>query len=236
MNRSQLILAGVRVLGGALLACSVSCGQASGDGASGARDLLGLQLTPGVSITNAVYTISGPNGFFSAGSVDVGDSADVSVVIGHVPVGSGYELDLTATASDGQTICDGSTLFDVAVDKPSTTVSVHLVCAVPTGDVQVNATLNICPQIDELNASPTDVRVGGVVALTGSAHDTDNGPSPLSYKWSINGVPLKQVLPPILNFVCSSLGTFNFALSASDGDITPGCADTQSVTARCTAP
>jgi hypothetical protein len=237
MKRSNVAFAMTRVGWGALLACVVACGQspsAGSNGQSGAVDL-GLQLSPGVTVTQAVYTISGPNGFFSAGNVAVGESADLAVPVGILPIGVGYQLNLTAPASDGQTICNGNSVFDVTDGTPKT-VNVRLECAVPTGEVALTATLNICPMIDSLGASPTDVKLGGTVAVTSAAHDSDLGPSPISYKWTINGAALPPQSTPNLNFVCSQPGTFNFTLSVSDGDITPGCTDNLSVTARCSAP
>jgi hypothetical protein len=195
----------------------------------------GLQLAPGVTVSGAVYTISGPNGFLSAGNVAVGESPDLLVPVGTLPIATGYALNLTAPASDGQTVCNGSAQFDVSDSEPKS-LTVHLDCAVPSGDLTVNATLNICPMIDALGASPNEVRLGGTIALTSSAHDSDASPSPLSYKWTINGAPLPPQVQPNSNFACSQPGIFNFTLSVSDGDITPGCADSLSVTARCSAP
>ncbi len=65
-------------------------------------------------------------------------------------------------------------------------MTVHLTCheAPRTGSVSVNGTLNVCPQIDGIGASPTEVLVGGSVGLSASAHDTDGGPSPLAYHWT----------------------------------------------------
>jgi len=194
-----------------------------------------LELAPGVTVTQAVYTISGPSGFFSAGNVAVGESADLVVPVGTLPLGESYELNLTAPASDGLTICAGKATFDVTDSNPKS-VNVHLTCSVPSGDLSVTSTLNICPMIDSLGASPADVRLGGTIAVTSSAHDSDFGPSSLSYKWTINGASLPPQTQPSLNFACSQLGIFNFTLTVSDGDITPGCADTLSVVARCTAP
>ncbi len=221
MKRSKTRLA--RVCWAAALAGMTACGQApsaGSSGPSGAADF-GLQLSPGTTVTQGVYTISGPNGFFSAGNVAIGESADLAVPLDHLPIGTGYTLNVSALASDGLTSCDGSTIFDVTNTGPLT-VTVHLVCAVPSGDAAVTATFNVCPMIDSLSASPTDVRLGGTVALTSSAHDSDLGPSPLSYKWTINGAALNTLLQPNLNFACTALGTFNFTLSVSDGDITPG--------------
>jgi hypothetical protein len=237
MMRSKAALAAVRVGWGALLAGMIACGQsptASGSTSGGAVGF-GLQLSPGVTVSQAVYTISGPNGFFSAGNAAIGDSPDLAILVGSLPIGTGYQLDLTAPASDEQTICEGQSVFAVSDGNP-VTVLVHLVCAVPSGDVTVSSTLNICPMIDSLSASPTDVKNGGIVALTSAAHDSDSAPSPLSYKWSINGAPLMPGPQSYLNFVCSQPGSYNFTLFVSDGDITPGCTDTLSVTARCTAP
>lgn len=236
MKRFNVALMVARVGWGALLACEVACGQSPNAGGSGLPGAVGLdlQLSPGVTVSRASYTISGPNGFFSAGNVAVGESAELVVALGALPIGVGYELNLTARASDGLTICNGSSMFDVTDGNPKS-VTVHLECAVPSGELSVTASLNICPMIDRLGASPTDVKVGGLVALTSSAHDSDLGPSPLSYKWTINGAALAPQSSANLNFACSQQGTFNFTLSVSDGDITPGCVDNLSVVARCSA-
>jgi len=225
-----------RVGWGALLASLVACGQSPGAGGSRQSGAvgLGLQLAPGVTVSQAAYTISGPNGFFSGGNVAIGESTELLVAVGSLPLGVGYELNLTARASDGLTICEAKSLFDVPNGNPQS-VSVHLECAVPSGELALSDTLNVCPMIDSLGASPTDVKVGGLVTLTSAAHDSDLGPSSLSYKWTINGAALPPQSAANLNFACSQPGTFDFALSVSDGDITPGCVDDLSVVARCSA-
>jgi len=238
MKRSNIAQAVARVSWGAWFAFVAACGQSPSTGAqsrsSGAVGF-GLELSPGVTVTQAVYTISGPNGFFSAGNVAVGESADLVVPVGTLPLGDGYALDLTAPASDGLTICDGKAVFDVTDGNPKS-VNVHLSCAVPSGDLSITSSINVCPMIDSLSASPADVRLGGTIALTSSAHDSDFGPSSLSYKWTINGASLPPQALPNLNFACSQPGAFNFTLTVSDGDITPGCADVLAVAARCSAP
>jgi hypothetical protein len=183
-------------------------------------------------VASATYTISGPNGFESAGTVPVGDSPDLAVAVNHLPVGTGYEMDVSATSTDGSTECDGTATFDVA-DGSTVTVLVHLVCAAPSGDVNVTATVNVCPVLDSLGASPSEARLGGTIALTSSAHDADDGPAPLSYAWSVNAVQLKQ-RQQNLNFVCTTAGTVTLKVTASDGDPNPSCADTLSVDVRCT--
>ena len=226
--RSLLAIVGLRAL-----TLTASCSQGSahreleGVGAVG----LALEVSPGGSVTNATYTISGPNGFESAGTVSVGDSADVPVTVSHLPLGAGYEMDVTATASDGVTTCDGTATFDVT-DSVSSTVVVHLVCAVPSGDIQVTGTVNVCPVVDSLGASPDEVVVGGIISLTSSAHDSDNGPGPLTYSWTANGAPLKQHVPN-LNFACSSVGSVALKVTASDGDPDPSCADSLTINLRC---
>ena len=238
MKRSNVALTVARVGWKTLLVGVMACGQSpSGENPSPSGAVgFGLQLSPGVTVTQAVYTIAGPSGFFSAGNVAVGESAELVVPVGSLPLGEGYEIDLTAPASDGLTICNGKTLFDVTDGDPKS-LGVHLTCAIPSGALAVTSTFNICPMIDGLGASPADVRLGGTIAVTSSAHDSDVGPSSLSYKWNINGASLRETQQPQpnLNFVCSQPGAFNFTLTVSDGDITPGCADTLSVIARCSA-
>jgi hypothetical protein len=181
----------------------------------------------------ATYAIAGPNGFASAGTVPVGDSADVPVVLSHLPIGQGYELDLSATASDGVTVCDGNTTFDVADASATFTVVVHLDCAVPSGDVSVEATLNICPVVDGVDALPNSLTLGGVSSLSVAAHDSDHAPGPLAYAWAVNGIKLPRQTASTLGFACSSAGQITITASVSDGDPNPTCADSLGVQVSC---
>jgi hypothetical protein len=212
----------------------LSCGQAAtereGPGAVG----LALQVSPGNTLSSATYTISGPNGYASAGTVAVGDSPDVPVVVQHLPNGIGYELQVSGSASDGVTLCEGSATFDVTNDATST-VLVHLTCGVPSGDVQITGTFNICPMLDGLSANPNAIRVGGTASLTTTAHDSDNGPAQLSYRWSANGAVLKTTGPNLV-LACSSPGDIAIQVALSDGDSSPGCADQLSVSIHCNLP
>ncbi len=212
----------------------LSCSQ----GSTGSEDAgaigLALQVSPGNNVSSATYTISGPNGYESAGTVAVGDSPDVPVVVQHLPNGVGYQMEVSGTASDGVTQCQGTASFDVA-NNATSTVLVHLVCGVPSGDLQLNGTINICPMLDGLSANPSAIRVGGTAALTTTAHDADNGPAPLSYQWSANGALLKTP-GPNLTFACSSPGDVTIKVVLSDGDPSPGCADQLSVNLRCDLP
>jgi len=239
--RSLLRIEGVKSTANFLGALGVilgaaACGQGPSRGASESAAVGGqaLVISPGVTVSSATYTISGPDDFASAGTVPVGDSPDLSIVLGGLPIGTGYEIDVASTASDGVTTCEGSALFDVTGSP--TTVPVHLVCGVPTGDVQVTGSLNVCPVLDGLEASPAEARIGGRVSLAASAHDSDNGPSPIAYKWSINGAPLGNHPQPTLNFTCTSAGTASIKVSVSDGDPDPTCADSLTAAVTCTGP
>jgi hypothetical protein len=110
---------------------------------------------------------------------------------------------------------------------------VHLECAVPTGNVGLHATLNVCPVLDELSASPLALRLGGVSSLVAAAHDSDNGPALLAYSWAVNGVRVPRHTAPTLSFACSSVGVVTIVMSVSDGDPDPACADSSSVLVSC---
>ena len=215
---------------------AVGCGQGPSRGAdeSAAAGGQALVISPGVTVSSATYTIAGPNDFTSAGTVPVGDSPDLSIVLSGLPIGAGYEIEVASTASDGVTTCEATALFDVT--GPSTTVMVHLVCGVPTGNVQVIGSLNVCPVLDGLDASPAEARIGGRASLVASAHDSDNGPSPIAYKWAINGAPLGNHPQPTLNFTCTSAGTVAIKVSVSDGDPDPTCTDSLAAFVTCTGP
>ena len=207
------------------------CGQGSGSELAGRAGASGqaLDLGSGVTVTSASYRITGPNGFSSAGTVAVGDSADVSVPVSGLPPGTGFQMDLAATASDGMTVCEGVSTFDVPASGTATVV-VHLTCGIPSGEAQVTATTNICPAIDALQALPTEARLGGHMSLSVSAHDADNGPNALAYRWSANGRTLNGQVQSTLTFTCTSVGSVTIMVAVSDG--TP-CTDSATVTLTC---
>lgn len=194
----------------------------------------GLQVSPDASVTSATYTISGPNGFARTGTVRVGDSPDVPVVISPpLPIGRGYKLDLSAAASDGVIVCKGSTTFDVADSSATPTLIVHLECTAPSGSANLQTKANICPVLEGLNASPLNLKLGGVSSLSMAAHDSDNGPALLAYSWAVNGVRLPRQTAPTLSVACSSLGEVTIAATVSDGDPNPTCAGSSSVKVSC---
>jgi hypothetical protein len=198
---------------------------------------LALQLQPGITINTVTYSITGPGTFTKTGSIDVSNSTTISTVIGAIPAGTGGSITLSATTADGATQCGGSASFNVTAHA-TTAVTVHLTCheAPRTGSVLVNGSLNVCPAIDGVSASPAEVLVGGSVSLGVTAHDTDSAPSPLTYHWTASSGALSDPSSQNPRFTCTGAGTATLTVTASDGDSAPNCADTSTVTVECSAP
>jgi hypothetical protein len=211
-------------------ACSTESGPAS------ERDLgsigLSLELAGGASLDSVSYAITGPNGFARAGTIDTSRSAIVSTTLGGLPAGSGFSITLDGTATDGGTHCAGAASFDVTAHM-TTTVSVHLSCKEPahTGSVLVNGTLNVCPTLDGISASPAEVLVGSSLALTASAHDSDSGPAALAYHWTTTSGTLSAADAQNPTLTCTQAGAVTVRVTATDSD----CSDTLSTTVTCTA-
>src|SRR5262252_3609264 len=161
----------------------------------------------------------------------------ISTTIGAIPAGAGYSIALSAMTTTGGTSCGGSAPFNMTAGQ-TTQVAVHLVCqeAPRFGSVLINGTINICPQIDALGASPAEALVGRSIGLSSSAHDSDAGPSALTYSWSASSGILTGATTPDPRFTCTAPGTATLTLTASDGDAAAGCPAVQSVTVACTAP
>jgi hypothetical protein len=231
-----LLLAGAS---SAALLCSCSSGTegdaSSADTQSSASIGLDLQLGSGLALNQLTYTISGPASFLKTGTLDVSNSTIVSGIIAGLPVGTGYTISLSGSTTDGGTTCVGSASFSV-VARQTALVSVHLQCeqAPLNGSVSVNGTLNICPVADGIMANPSEVTVGSTIALSASAHDSDNGPAPLSYTWSATSGTFSDATAAAPTFTCTTPGTATIAVSVSDGDTDAGCADQTSVTVTCT--
>ena len=129
-----------------------------------------------MTINTVSYAITGPTASRSRGGINVTNSATLSAVIGGLPAGNGYTITLTATGTDGTTNCGGSAMFNVTAGTV-TKVNVTLDCHQPakTGSVAVNGTINVCPNLDALSASPAEVAVGSSLSLSAVADNPTTG-------------------------------------------------------------
>jgi acid phosphatase len=197
---------------------------------------LNLQLGAGVSLTTVSYTIAGPNGFSRAGTIDVSDTATISAVIGGLPFGTGFSITLTGKIVDGRGTCVGSATFDI--DRATTKqVSVHLVCDIQpnTGSILVTGTVNACPRVDSIGATPAEIALGGgPTTLSASASDADHAPSALTYTWTATSGTLSNASSPNATFACTSVGTVTVTVAVSDGD--SACATRESMSITCSEP
>ena len=114
-------------------------------------------------------------------------------------------------------------------------VTVPLTCKETsrTGSVMVSGALNFCPTIDGLGASPAEVIVGGSVALSALAHDSDAGPSALSFAWTASSGTLSSASAQNPTFTCTTPGTATISLALSDGDPLATCADALTTQVTC---
>jgi hypothetical protein len=126
-GRWLALLAGV-----ALLASCESSPNGSGAEPGGADPDVGsfsMQLKVGGSFhfSQVNYTVS-RSGFQKTGSVDVSGSSTVATVIGGIPLGTGYALQLTAQDTDHKLMpCAGSATFSLT-SAATVAVPVDLVC------------------------------------------------------------------------------------------------------------
>jgi uncharacterized protein YjiK len=215
---------------------TLSSGCSTGSGSSSNSDVgsigLALQLSSGATLNSVSYTITGPSSFSRSGTIDTSQSTTVTSVIGNLPAGSGLSITLDGTATDGATHCSApATMFAVAAHM-TTAVSVHLSCNVPgrTGSVLVNGHLNLCPILDGVSASPSEVLVGSSIALAATAHD-DGGPSPLGYHWTASSGTLSAADAQNPSLTCTAAGVVTVSVTATDGD----CTDMATATVTCTA-
>jgi hypothetical protein len=181
-----------------------------------------LQISPGVNLTSASWWLIAPNGTTTTGTVSVGSSKTVSVILSGLPSATTYQLIVSGVASDGITGCSGSKTF--TTPPPSTGVAVTLACtSTDAGQVLLtNTVVNSCPVIDGVSANPASVVVGGTMALGVTAHDPDSGPAALTYSWMASGGTLTGGTTSTPSFTCTQAGTVTITVSPSDGDANCG--------------
>jgi hypothetical protein len=201
--------------------------------ATGSVDLR-LTLANGDKLASAAYTITGPKGYAKTGSIDVSKSSKIIASIGGIPGGDGYSISISAISTNGNSNCAGSASFDVLAGK-KVAVNVPVLCheRSRTGTVLVNGSINVCPTIDGLDASPAEVEVGGSIALGVTAHDSDAAPEAMSYAWAASGGTLSSSSDREPTLTCTDAGPVTVTLVVSDGDTDESCAATSSVEVTC---
>jgi hypothetical protein len=223
---------------GSTAAFAVSACGADSSESDGVPGTVGLELTlpNGADLDTVSYSVSGPNSFTRTGTVDVTNSTTVSVQL-TLPAGGPYTITLTGTTVDGATTCAGSGSFSVTAGQ-TTNVTVNLSCVEPqaTGSVLVNGSINICPVIDGIQASPAEVNVTKTLSLSAAAHDSDGAPSALTYAWTASSGTLSSATAASPTFTCTRAGTVTITLAVADGDTVAGCAKAQVTTVTCSNP
>ena len=225
----------------ALSACYGDGASAPSGKASAAKGDVGslgvsLHIGSGILVNSASYTITGSGSFMKIGSIDLSSTEKLSATIGGLPAGTGYNIAISATATDGLTSCAGSNGFEVTPQATTTTV-VAMNCHEPPrkGSVLLTGIANICPVAESLNAFPNYTWVGHTVALTARAHDSDEGPQAISYQWSASA-GMVDANGASATFTCTDAGVATITLTVSDGDPSPTCADTMTTSVGCVPP
>jgi hypothetical protein len=214
-------------------ACSSSSSQPSPTADDSTFGAIGVALqADGVTFTSVSYTITGPGGFSTSGTVDVSSSTQIAATIGGLPAGNGYSITLSATSIDGSENCVGTAPFNVAAGA-TTAVTIHLACRQPakSGSVSATGVLNLCPVISSISAAPNQVLTGSSVAVSASAADPDSAPSPLTTQWTATSGTFASATSAATTFTCTQPGVATLTFTASDGD--PTCLTTSTVQVTC---
>jgi hypothetical protein len=164
-----------------VLAAGAACGLHDLPPATGSVDI-GFIDTAGLSINSVDYTISGNGITPIEGTISLVDpSATPSAIVGGIPPGDQYLLELRAATVDGLQQCYGASSFDITANMASN-VMIDLACSYPmmVRTTMVNGMTDYCPWIASYSASSSTATVGGppiqLTAIAGSFYsDPPNG-------------------------------------------------------------
>jgi hypothetical protein len=231
VRRSALVAGVAAALAAQQLGCSSGAVPSPGstNGGSAADDVgtMGMNLTlPGGQVLNAVsWVVTGPNGspnVVQMGTVNVQDSLSVSFLVAGLPAANSYTITLTGTSVDGSVVCSGSVQFSVTA-RTTTTVNDLLQCNAALGEAgsaQINAPLYDCAAWNAVSVSPSEVLVGGSVALTATA--TAVNPAAVTYAWSAPSGSFSAAGAASTSFTCTTPGVVTLTLTVGDGPVPDG--------------
>lgn len=226
---AKLALASISLI--ALSACGAQPEPSDVGEALPGQVALSLGVGPEIALDQASYAIVGPRAFSRTGALDVSDAGKLTAIIGGLPAGNDFSLTLSARGNAGKVSCSGSAPFDVSAGS-TTLVELRAQCREQSdrGAIDVGGTINVCPVLDELSASPGEVTVGAAIDLVADAHDSDSGPAALTFQWSASAGSL-VAQGGAARLTCLVPGKVVVTVAVSDG--AADCSDSQQVELSC---
>jgi cysteine-rich repeat protein len=222
-NAVALGLAGLVALAGCAAQPSEDVGSLS----------IQLSLPSGEEIDTVTYTLSGGMPALAppiVGTIQVTSlDATVSALVGALPVGTGYVIDITATDTTGDTTCDATDTFDI-LPNMTTTVTLSLQCFTSDtdGNLVIAGTFNQCPEITLLQAMPLQVTAGDPIELSSTAQDQDPSDT-ITFAWTATFGGFADDTMADTTYDCAVAGAQTLTLTVDDGE----CQDTLDVDVTC---
>jgi hypothetical protein len=177
---------------------------------------LSLNLEVGsIDIDEVDFLITGDGMDPLGGTIDTsapGATASVEV-FGLVP--GDYTVTLSATATNGETMCEGSEDFSVEVDE-LTEVMVYLRCKLPEtlGGVRVNGEFNVCAVVTESVVKPLQTSVGNDIDLSAMGEDAEG--DDITYLWTGTGGDIDDPSAKATTYTCEEVGKHSVTITVSD--------------------
>jgi cysteine-rich repeat protein len=232
-STTTLLVTLILMISAALSACS---GKHEADPDTYGSTTMQITLPSGQTINSVQYRITGNSITPITGSVNVsGPGSTVSFLIGGIPQGMGYLVELTATTTDGVTTCGGQATFNVIAGQ-ITQVTVALQCQGDNnGGVVVNGVW--CPTIASYTASPLAASVGGTISVAATAYDLDaTDDATPTFAWSASAGTFASATSSATSYTCTTAGTQTITINVGATSPTvnvSSCADTAAFTVTC---
>lgn len=193
---------------------------------------LAVSLPSSHTFAEVGYTLKRVGGYEKSGMLmrQAGETT-LEASIDSVPIGTNYQLQVDAAASDDGSDCTASTHFDISSHQ---VVMTRLYVRCPgdqpsdAGVSSVDAGDDACPVINTI--TPAIASDGVSVSLRVDADDPDDGPAPLTYAWSTTGGMLSNPDSASPTLKCPSAGgDLTITVTVSDSV----CADHKTLLVQC---
>jgi hypothetical protein len=185
-----------------------------------------------VAIASVDFTISGNAITPIVGTISLVDQAATpSAVVGGIPAGIQYLLELRAMTTDGKQQCYGATSFDVVANE-SADAMIVLVCSdqMAVKTTMVNGMTDYCPWIASYAASSSTAEVDGspisVSAIAASYYS-----DPPMVRWTASSGTLATPTASVSDYRCTTVGPATITVTITDGY----CPDTATLLVTCVA-
>lgn len=175
-----------------------------------------LELSDGSQIEEVGYSVTGGDMAPMLGTINTSaPESTASVEIYGIPAGGPFNIMMSATTDDGETLCGGDADFFVEAGRV-TDIAVILNCkpGQGLGGVRVTGEPNFCTDLIKVVVAPLQTSIGSQIEVRAIAEDVEG--DPIEYRWTGTEGAFANPNAAETTYTCQEPGNQTVTIAVSD--------------------